>query len=409
MAGERVLEYRARDDDAWYSVHVAVKGDTLTIQFQGLQETDKFVASNFESEEDIDGVVQRFREVSPQLQDNECGRVTEGSLVCAACHDSYRDDMRYYDALVEAVHRKKHSLVNGQEECLCEFVLSWTHGPKEGLFTIAGVASICTIKDDCQVDQQIASFSKLAKDKLQVSSRKSTAIPRNKVSALKGSVLAKGGSHLSIDQKATSSQDIQNGWKLDDGKGETKRTMSNHDANQDQDKDLGGETLNSHFILIGNLERTLSPSSIREFIYRHTFISPQAYILLSSSTPFARAVIVLDCKKQHEKVYRFLDNPDHFVVSMRGRPWVVIESVSKHGMHRTSLGSVVRKIQEKHDDIYLDNELMVVRSGTEAYKCAQQLRDLFMELHNHEKQLYRRFVEEEMRILQPLLSNEVST
>ncbi|XP_019194069.1 PREDICTED: uncharacterized protein LOC109188036 isoform X9 [Ipomoea nil] len=400
MAGERVLEYRARDDDAWYSVHVAVKGDTLTIQFQGLQETDKFVASNFESEEDIDGVVQRFREVSPQLQDNECGRVTEGSLVCAACHDSYRDDMRYYDALVEAVHRKKHSLVNGQEECLCEFVLSWTHGPKEGLFTIAGVASICTIKDDCQVDQQIASFSKLAKDKLQVSSRKSTAIPRNKVSALKGSVLAKGGSHLSIDQK-----DIQNGWKLDDGKG----TMSNHDANQDQDKDLGGETLNSHFILIGNLERTLSPSSIREFIYRHTFISPQAYILLSSSTPFARAVIVLDCKKQHEKVYRFLDNPDHFVVSMRGRPWVVIESVSKHGMHRTSLGSVVRKIQEKHDDIYLDNELMVVRSGTEAYKCAQQLRDLFMELHNHEKQLYRRFVEEEMRILQPLLSNEVST
>ncbi|XP_019194064.1 PREDICTED: uncharacterized protein LOC109188036 isoform X6 [Ipomoea nil] len=405
MAGERVLEYRARDDDAWYSVHVAVKGDTLTIQFQGLQETDKFVASNFESEEDIDGVVQRFREVSPQLQDNECGRVTEGSLVCAACHDSYRDDMRYYDALVEAVHRKKHSLVNGQEECLCEFVLSWTHGPKEGLFTIAGVASICTIKDDCQVDQQIASFSKLAKDKLQVSSRKSTAIPRNKVSALKGSVLAKGGSHLSIDQKATSSQDIQNGWKLDDDTG----TMSNHDANQDQDKDLGGETLNSHFILIGNLERTLSPSSIREFIYRHTFISPQAYILLSSSTPFARAVIVLDCKKQHEKVYRFLDNPDHFVVSMRGRPWVVIESVSKHGMHRTSLGSVVRKIQEKHDDIYLDNELMVVRSGTEAYKCAQQLRDLFMELHNHEKQLYRRFVEEEMRILQPLLSNEVST
>ncbi|XP_019194070.1 PREDICTED: uncharacterized protein LOC109188036 isoform X10 [Ipomoea nil] len=400
MAGERVLEYRARDDDAWYSVHVAVKGDTLTIQFQGLQETDKFVASNFESEEDIDGVVQRFREVSPQLQDNECGRVTEGSLVCAACHDSYRDDMRYYDALVEAVHRKKHSLVNGQEECLCEFVLSWTHGPKEGLFTIAGVASICTIKDDCQVDQQIASFSKLAKDKLQVSSRKSTAIPRNKVSALKGSVLAKGGSHLSIDQK-----DIQNGWKLDDDTG----TMSNHDANQDQDKDLGGETLNSHFILIGNLERTLSPSSIREFIYRHTFISPQAYILLSSSTPFARAVIVLDCKKQHEKVYRFLDNPDHFVVSMRGRPWVVIESVSKHGMHRTSLGSVVRKIQEKHDDIYLDNELMVVRSGTEAYKCAQQLRDLFMELHNHEKQLYRRFVEEEMRILQPLLSNEVST
>lgn len=104
------------------------------------------------------------------------------------------------------MHRKKHSLVNGQEECLCIFVLSWTHGPKKGLLTTAGVASICTIKDDCQVDQQIASFSKLAKDKLQVSARKSTTIPRNKVSALKGSVLAKGGSHLSIYQKATLSQ-----------------------------------------------------------------------------------------------------------------------------------------------------------------------------------------------------------
>lgn len=95
--------------------------------------------------------------------------------------------------------------------------------------------------------------------------------------------------------------------------------MSNYDANQDQDKDLGGETLNNHFILIGNLERNLSPSSIRELIYRHTFILTQAFILPSPSTPFARAVIVLDCKKKHEKVYQFLDNPDHFIVSMRGR------------------------------------------------------------------------------------------
>lgn len=104
------------------------------------------------------------------------------------------------------MHRKKHSLVNGQEECLCIFVLSWTHGPKKGLLTDAGVASICTIKDDCQVDQQIASFSKLAKDKLQVSSHKSTAILSKKVSARRGSVFAKGGSHPPIDQKATSPQ-----------------------------------------------------------------------------------------------------------------------------------------------------------------------------------------------------------
>ncbi|CAH9071759.1 unnamed protein product [Cuscuta europaea] len=378
--GRRVLEFRAMDDDAWYSVKVELKGETLSIEFHGVQETVMFAASNFESENAVERIVRRFRVVSPQLQVRECPRIEKGSIVCAACHTFGGDDTRYYDAVVEAVDRGDHSFVKG--ECLCTFVLSWLLGPKLGLLTNASIASICTVNDDGQVDPIIASFSNLAKRKVSNSSGKNTTVSANEG----------GWNQLFIDDKRKPSfQDIQNQWESIYGNGEN------------SDQDLGGdsgEPSNCFFIVIGNMERSLSPASIREFINRHACVSPEVYVLPSPMpTHFTRAVLLLDTKKKHDMVCQFLDSPDHFVVSMSGRPWVSIECDTKLGINCNSFGSLACN-QENRDDSYLDGEVaMVVHSGSEAYKRAKRLKDLFMDFSNHEQLLLKRLIEEEARVL----------
>lgn len=96
-----------------------------------------------------------------------------------------------------------------------------------------------------------------------------------------------------------------------------------HEANR-QDKDLGGSNMREsgihHFILIENLEKDLSPSSIMEFIHKQTSISAEAYIFPNlSSESFTRGAIVVECKEKLKKMYDFLNNPDHIVTSSRGR------------------------------------------------------------------------------------------
>lgn len=45
------------------------------------------------------------------------------------------------------VLHKKHSNLNGQEECECIFLLFWLHGPNVGNLTNKGVADICLLQD----------------------------------------------------------------------------------------------------------------------------------------------------------------------------------------------------------------------------------------------------------------------
>ncbi|KAF3620790.1 putative nitrate transporter 1.3-like [Capsicum annuum] len=98
------LEYRNRGDDAWYGVLVILTGETMTVKFEGYPDTFdvKFDAKEFKSKEEIDDFLGRFRNISPQMQDNECGSIKEGMFVCAACSAFGGDDMLFYDAVVEA-------------------------------------------------------------------------------------------------------------------------------------------------------------------------------------------------------------------------------------------------------------------------------------------------------------------
>lgn len=99
------VEYRVREDDAWYSVSLALSedGETLSVKFQGFDDwVLQIAAGEFKCAAGLDELLKRFRPVSKQIQDDECGKVTKGMAVCASL--SYRsDDLRFYDAVVEDV------------------------------------------------------------------------------------------------------------------------------------------------------------------------------------------------------------------------------------------------------------------------------------------------------------------
>lgn len=93
---------------------------------------------------------------------------------------------------------------------------------------------------------------------------------------------------------------------------------------KDDDEDLGGydivESGSQLYVLIENLEKDLSASSIRRFICENTSVLPQACLFASQlSVPSARGAIASTSKKNIEKIYEFLVNPKHLIVSASGR------------------------------------------------------------------------------------------
>lgn len=367
------LEFRCAEDDAWYSVRSILSGDTLTIQFENFPEI-AFSTGDFDSFEKIDEFTQRVRPVSTQLQDSECYKIKEGMRVCA-CSSWRDDDLRYYDAIVEAIEYKDHLFEKAEEECLCTFVLSWLHGPNGGTMSSSGVASICIVNTDAPLNSTILTFSKLVKENIKRASLQSNSVSKSCVIA-------------TTKRKSISQDEIQ----------ETKHAshfsaVSNFQI--DEDQDIGGvpfnmnkieEPGNHHYVLIDNLEKDLSPTSIMEFIHRQTSIAAEAYVfpsLLAES--YTRGAIVLDSKRSLEEIYEFLINPDHAIISSTGRPWVVTEERMRRGYFKT-VGSLMPKSQSG----IVEDKLKLVRVGTEEYRRAARLKNLFKDFIDHQRQLHER-------------------
>lgn len=86
-----------------------------------------------------------------------------------------------------------------------------------------------------------------------------------------------------------------------------------------QDTDIGGDK-KRYIILVQNLEKGLSSSTVLEFIHKQTSIAPQVYIFPNLPwEPYTNAIIMLDCKENLEQLFGFLQNPNHFIVSSDGR------------------------------------------------------------------------------------------
>ncbi|KAM5562066.1 hypothetical protein ABKV19_017331 [Rosa sericea] len=165
------MEFRSRVDDAWYAVKILTEGDRrerLRVKFYdfGDEDDEVYEVKDLTSINQVMKFRSRFRAVSIQVQDSECPNVVEGTLVCAILSVS-PGDCRFYDAVVNQVECKKHQIVDGEEECLCKFLLTWKHGPKGGILTTQTIGDICRVQRRMEVvDPLLALFLQTAMSRI---------------------------------------------------------------------------------------------------------------------------------------------------------------------------------------------------------------------------------------------------
>nr|POF03356.1 hypothetical protein CFP56_51358 [Quercus suber] len=365
---EAEMEYRADVDDAWYSVRVVAEenGEVLRVKFCGFsEEYDKVVrGSELKSKRDIHNLSERFRPISVQLQDSDCSKVSVGDIVCASF--AFReDDVRFYDALVDGVENHAHARKEGgEEECLCNFFLMWMHGPN------AGNLASTTIENICQVQSCDSSPNVRLKRSFPQFANQDTRCAKRSVS------------------KICSSEE----------------RIGSHSDSSILDMDFGGGG-NEYVILLENLDKGLSPSMIAEFIQRATSVSPEVYIFPNiSSEKSTRGVLSLDSKKEFQKLTDFLDSPKHIIMSSGGRPWVIVEKMTRHNPRRASTGIQSQRTLQNMS-FGSSNGIKVVHVGTEEHKMAKLLKDLFVEFFKHQKRLREKLdldVENILRLHQAL-------
>ncbi|KAL6580713.1 hypothetical protein OROMI_006636 [Orobanche minor] len=220
----------------------------------------------------------------------------------------------------DKVNHQDHSFAGGEEECMCTFVLFWLHGRGRGTLTSTNIASICTLECVPQVDPRISAFWIYVLQSFGSGSKGHSSDNKNThMSTEKNLETSRSG--LLVETSTTSKSLM---WQSKDS-----WRISNYEHWTSQDEDIGPHQCNidglatgnhEHFILIDNLEKDLTPSSIKKFIYKKTTILPQAFVFSRHlSDPCARGAIVVNCQKKVQIVCDFLANPNHLIVSSRGR------------------------------------------------------------------------------------------
>lgn len=93
--------------------------------------------------------------------------------------------------------------------------------------------------------------------------------------------------------------------------------IGNPSERDGHDMDIGGVP---HVLLVENLEKGISAVTIMQFLYQQVSVSCKAIVLPSKpSESYTRATIILDNKKNLEKLSIFLESPDRIIISSRGR------------------------------------------------------------------------------------------
>ncbi|XP_024026652.1 uncharacterized protein LOC21388354 isoform X2 [Morus notabilis] len=409
---EATLEFRSYGDDAWYSVRVWAEGDSgdgehLRVRYCGFPDAhdNVFRRDDFGELKKLDDFAARFRPISLQLQDSECSRAPTGLLVCAS-HYFRDDDVRFYDALVEAVDRAEHSFVKGEEECSCTFTLSWLHGPNVGNYTAENIGQICRVQFNEEIDPTVASFIRAAREKIHMASYISNLSPKFEVG--KGFTPNVHGEipKMKIGHKLSFSHHLKQGtrctnWSLSDSM-LSKWIIGYPCERIGQDTDFGGVD-DYYLIVVENLEKDLTPLAMMEFISKEAKVLSQAFILPSLSSDYVtRGNILLDSRRNFERLCDFLENPDQVVVSSNGRPWVITEKMSVRDALLVSIETfaLISQILGKTKNIGSGSGLKVVRRGTVEYTIAKKLSNLYKEFSNHQKKLQKRLIVDEGKIWQ---------
>ncbi|XP_030962131.1 uncharacterized protein LOC115983562 isoform X2 [Quercus lobata] len=377
---EAEMEYRADVDDAWYSVRVVAEenGDVLRVKFCGFsEECDKVLrGSELKSKRDIHNLSERFRPISVQLQDSDCSKVSVGDIVCASF--AFReDDIRFYDALVDGVENHAHARKEGgEEECLCNFFLIWMHGPNAENLSSTTIENICQVQSCKQIDPKLDCFLKRAGERFVMTSDPD--------------LISKGDSSPNVKLKRSfpqfANQDTRCAKRSVSKICSSEERIGSHSDSSILDMDFGGGG-NEYVILLENLDKGSSPSMIAEFIQRATSVSPEVYIFPNiSSEKSTRGVLSLDSKKEFQKLIDFLDSPKHIIMSSGGRPWVIVEKMTRHNPLRASTGIQSQRTLQNMS-FGSSKGIKVVHVGTEEHKMAKLLKDLYVEFFNHQKRL----------------------
>ncbi|CAN1330895.1 hypothetical protein LINPERPRIM_LOCUS35136 [Linum perenne] len=166
------------------------------------------------------------------------------------------------------------------------------------------------------------------------------------------------------------------------------------------DADIGGH----YALLIDNMEEGISPSTLEQFIKDQISVLVEAHALESLfHEKRIRAVILVNSEHKYQQLCSFLDSPAHFCSF---RPLVVTDK--NLGFSQSNYAQVLlhwqRKWQHTSDEIEEEGGLKVVRSGSDAYRRAMELRELFIEFKEHQNTMYGTLSKEEAKIKQRFLS-----
>lgn len=69
--------------------------------------------------------------------------------------------------LIYQVFHNNHSFVNGEEQCMCTFVVIWQHGPGAGCLANKKIENICIVRSNAELDPNVDIFSKIVREKLE--------------------------------------------------------------------------------------------------------------------------------------------------------------------------------------------------------------------------------------------------
>ncbi|KAJ4827258.1 hypothetical protein Tsubulata_028890 [Turnera subulata] len=407
------VEFRNPEDDAWYSVRTVLDGDKLFVKYQSFTDEDDYVVSpaKFRTREELLTFHHRFRRVSSQVQDSECSSLAPNALLCVS-HSFAPSANQFYDALLDEVKHNNHTFEGGEERCTCEFTVLWTHGPGEGTLMNKRVENLCLVVTNPCLDPKVASFLEICQVKLGIPALDQNlsildkgfddagSPPRPKRTTL---FAKRFGLKRSKFARRSSPGELVPPQEAEDPDG-------SHENSGEEDSDIGGGG-GLFVLLIENLEKDLSPSAMEEFIHSQTSIVVQTYLYPSlASETYAKGAVILDCQRNLEKLRQFLDSPNHIIISQKGRPWVVSEELSGSecspfvGPIRALIFKCQARFAEKKlplKGIRMREELKLVRSESEEYAAAKELRDLFVEFAEHLQKLHKRLAMEEEKILQP--------
>ncbi|KAI7731217.1 hypothetical protein M8C21_030817 [Ambrosia artemisiifolia] len=391
------LEFRSTKDDGWYTSGVLLDHpNRLRVKFKHLDHISNdevFSVSDFSSNDDVSNFISRFRPESDPVgnnnnnnnNNNSCSSVSEGLMVSVKCPGG--NHLRKFDAIVEAVFKKKHS----PEKCLCTCLLFWQHGPKEGHTTSANLCDVNLIMSG-SIDPIVVNFTKLVKEKVNRPSSEFTQIPKNPY-------LSKGTSSNETITKAQASFSVNEfgsaGQSSHDRFSAGSERLLHELSDEGRDLECEKETGSHHYLILENLETDFCPLFLIDFIHEHTLVTAQAYIIPSLlSETYARAAIVVDNRTELERIYEFLNNPDHIIVSSSGRPLVLAEDKLRTGTFKTNLHGFP-PMSEKDNK---KKDLKVVGLGTEEYTKAKQQKDLYMGFRKYVNGVIQRLAVEEEKM-----------